>query len=811
VRFARNPMEALRDLRVVEIGGDVACAYATKLLADLGADVVKIEPPEGDPLRRWGPFANGRRDPEASGLFRYLNANKRSVVLDLASEGAGGSLLALLRGADVLLESGRPGRLEALGLVESALREASPTLAVVRISPFGQTGPYCDLEPSELVVQAAGGWVTSHGLPSANPVRVGARIPEYLVASYAAAASLTAVRAARDRGDLVHVDVSMMECLLGTLPYPMLWADILKKMNMPPPQKRRTPLPGVLQCKDGWVGVNVLTSQQWSDTCTLFEVPQFVPHQQDIHSNRPVTGEFFAAIQPWLDEHTADEIVTLGQAFRIPTVWVGNGETLRQFEQLRERSFFVSDPGGSFERPGFPYRLARTPASLRKPAPRLGADTESTRAKPWPDREKPKSAIGPTRPTAREVADLPYRDLRVLDLGTFWAGPLFGMYFASHGADVIKIESVQRPDGFRFSQTFTQLGEDYYEHSATYQGTNQGKRGLTLDLRKDAARELFFRLLATTDILIENFSPRVMENFGLSYERLREVKPDLIQIRMPGFGLEGPWRDYVGWATVIEQATGMTWVTGHPDGPPLNPGGFIDCAVSMHAGTALQAALLHRERTGEGQLIELAQLETGACLTAEQVIEHSLNGRVQDRHGNRDPDVAPQGAYPCRDDRWIALTVRDDAEWKRFVEALGSPAWATEPALARLEERLRRHDEIDEHLSAWTRERSSEDVVAALRERRIPVSEALVATRMYGEPHLEARGYYQAIVHPRSGERRYPVWPVRFSFGPAQHYRGPAPTLGQHNREILCGELGLSAGDFARLEREQIVGEKMAR
>jgi crotonobetainyl-CoA:carnitine CoA-transferase CaiB-like acyl-CoA transferase len=275
--------------------------------------------------------------------------------------------------------------------------------------------------------------------------------------------------------------------------------------------------------------------------------------------------------------------------------------------------------------------------SLRRPAPRLGEHTEAALAAPWRDRPAPSVAIGAARPASREAGDLPFRDLRVLDLGTFWAGPLIGMYFATHGADVLKIESVQRPDGFRFSQTFTKLGEDYYEHSATYQGTNQGKRGLTLDLRQDEARQVFFRLVETADVLIENFSPRVLENFGLGYERLRAVKPGLIVIRMPGFGLEGPWRDYVGWATVIEQATGMTWVTGHPDGPPLNPGGFIDCAISMHAGVALQAALTHRERTGEGQLIELAQLETGACLTAEQVIEHSMNGRLPPADAPRKP------------------------------------------------------------------------------------------------------------------------------------------------------------------------------
>ncbi len=811
IRSKALDMEALRDLRVVEIGGDIACAYATKLLADLGADVVKIEPPEGDPLREWGPFKGGVADPEASGLARYLSANKRSVVVDLDGPGGVDKLAALLEGVDVIIESDRPGRLEARGLSREALGGLNPTVALVRISPFGQTGPYRDHEASELVIQAAGGWVSAHGLPGSAAVRVGGRIPEYLAGSFAATGALTAVRAARDQHASIEVDVSMMECLVGTLPYPMMWADTLKKMGMPPPQKRRTPLPGVLRCKDAWVGVNVLTAQQWADTCTLFDVPQFVDEQKNIQSDLPVAGEFFEAIQPWLDEHTADEIVTLGQAFRIPTVWIGSGDTLERFEQFRERPFFTEEPGGDWKRPGFPYRLAKTPASIRTPAPRLGEHTASLDA-PWPQRDEPKSHVGERRPHGRaDVDGLPFRDLRVLDLGTFWAGPFVGMYFASHGADVIKLESVQRPDGFRFSQTYPQLGDDYYEHSTTYQGSNHGKRDLTLDLRQEEARELLLRLVADADVLIENFSPRVMENFGLTYAKLTEARPDLIMVRMPGFGLEGPWRDYVGWATVIEQASGMTWVTGHPGGVPLNPGGFIDCGVSMHVGVAVQAALMHRERTGEGQHIEVAQLETGACLTPEQVIEHTMNGNVIGRHGNRGRDFAPQGAYATKDDAWVALSVRSDAEWSRLVDVLGGPGWAMHPALAGLAGRQERHDEIDAHLAEWAKQHSADEVVRELRDAKIPVAEALVATKMYGEPHLEARGYYQSMDHPRSGKRRYPVWPMRFSYGPERHYASVAPTLGQHNAEILGEELGLSKEDIARLESAAIIGDRMHR
>jgi crotonobetainyl-CoA:carnitine CoA-transferase CaiB-like acyl-CoA transferase len=674
--------DALHELRVVEIGEDVACAYTTKLLADLGADVVKIETPRGDALRRYGPFPGDRPDPEASGMFRYLHANKRSIVLDLATPEGARHALEIAAGADLLVESNPPGRLEGLSLGPDDLRRANPRIAVVRISPFGQTGPYRDLDTTDLVTQAAGGWVSSHGLPSAKPVCVGGRIPEYLTGTFAAAAALTAVRAAGDRGEAVVVDVCEMECLVGTLPYPMLWAETLLKLGMPPPQKRRTPIPGALRCADGWVGVNALTAQNWADCCNLFEVPEFTGVQNDIASGRPDAADFFARIQPWLDQHTVEEVVALGQAFRIPTISVGNGETLTRLPQLVERPFFTTDPELGFLQPSFPYRLSRTPARARRPAPRLGEHGDEIRRAPWPPRASSGAAASPqAKAASTERSDFPFRGLRVLDLGTFWAGPYVGMYLATLGADVIKIESVQRPDGYRFTQTFAQLGEDYYEHSTTYQSSNLGKRNLTLDLSRPEGRDLLRRLVATADVVLENFSPRVMEGFDLDYAQLREIKPDVIMIRMPGFGLAGPWRNYVGWALVIEQVTGMSWITGHPDGPPLGPGGFIDCAVSMHAGVALQAALRHRERTGEGQLIELAQIETGACLTAEQVIDFSMNG------ASRNPGTIAiarwrRRSLPVPRRSGVALSIRDDADWARLVVLLGAPDWARQPDLA---------------------------------------------------------------------------------------------------------------------------------
>jgi len=302
----------------------------------------------------------------------------------------------------------------------------------------------------------------------------------------------------------------------------------------------------------------------------------------------------------------------------------------------------------------------------------------------------------------------------------------------------------------------------------------------------------------------------VIEQFDLGYDRLHVVSPGLIMVRMPGFGLEGPWRDYVGWAMVIEQATGMASVTGPPD-LPMHPGGLADPVIGMHAAVAIQAALEHRARTGEGQLIEIAQLETGANLTAELVIEWSMHQTALPRVGNRDPHHAPQGVYPCRSDGpipgWAALTIGDEAQWRALVVEVGRHDWIGDESLATAGGRRARHAELDEGIEAWTAARSADEVVAALRPRGIPVAKVLQVPVMYDDPQLVARGYYQALDHAKTGVRRYPGWPMRFSFAGAHHTRG-APTLGQHNREILT-ELGVDDDEIDQLMEDGVIGDRM--
>jgi crotonobetainyl-CoA:carnitine CoA-transferase CaiB-like acyl-CoA transferase len=784
-------MSALGELRVLEIGGGVAAAYATKLLAELGADVCKVEVPDGDPLR--ADALSGQPDL----LFRFLNGGKRSACVDLADSAGRAWLETAVRDADLIVESLGPLGLERVGVDVGSLRIEQPLLALVRISDFGQQGPYAELHMSGLTLQATAGWVSSHGLVGQDPVQVGGHIHELTAGAFAAASALTAVRASVRRGEPVDVDLSVQECLVGTLAYPNLVMQDMLVAGLPPPQARHFPLPGIQRCRDGWVGINALTGQHFLDACTMLGVEEFGERQQELAAGGPLLEEFFARVQPWLLERDAQDIVELSQAFRVPAAPVGDGPMMLDYAQFRERPFFLEEAGAVM--PGPPYRLSATPAVRRGPAPALG-----DLGTPAPPRG---ARVGePVAP-----GELPFAGLRVLDLGSFWAGPYCTMYLGALGADVIKIESTRRPDGFRFSGAVPEMGEDWYERGGVFAGTNLDKRDLTLELSTEQGKALLLRLVERADIVLENYSARVVEQFGIGYDDLCAITPDVIMVRMPGFGLEGPWRDYVGWAMVIEQATGMANVTGPPE-RPMHPGGLADPVIGMHAAVAVQAALAHRERTGEGQLIEVAQLETGANLTAELVLEWSVHGRRVERHGNRDPRLAPQGVYPCRAagpmPEWVAMSVVTDEQWRSLAQVLARPDWADDPGLATLAGRWARHDELDEGIAAWTRDRAPADVVAALRAAGLPAAPVLAVPRMYDDPQLVARGYYQELDHDRTGTRRYPGWPAQFSFL-AQHHRRGAPTLGQHNREILTDDLGLTDADADALARDGIIGDRM--
>lgn len=790
---------ALARLRVVEIGSEITAPYCTKLLVDLGADVVKVESPNGDPMRRWGPFPADKPDPERSGLFEYLNAGKRGLTVDLASDSS--AARDLIAQADLLVENLPAGSAlrRRWGLDTDSLQQINPNLVAVRISDYGQDGPRRDRRSTSLTLQAASGWVNVRD-PGRAPLQAGARIPEYIAGAYAALGALTALRiASAGCNRIVEVDVSTFESLLSTLPYPMMMAERLKKLGLAR-NSRAASMLGIVPAADGWIGINCLTGQHWLDVCAMVGLPEFADKQIAIMLGGPERDEFFAKAQPFLDSMNVADLVELSQAMRIPATPINDGASILASPQYRDRGFFVESAveAARFTRPGAPFRLSKTPVGTPAPAPRHGdAPTVG-----WQD-----GAEAPSAPLVEDVG-APFAGLKVFDLSTFWAGAYLTCYLGAFGADVVKVESIQRPDGHRYSGALLRNTDDWYEIGPMWQATNLNKRDITLDLTTSTGLELARKLAADADVVVENFSPRVVEQFGLDYDSLVEINPDVIMVRMPGFGLEGPWRDYVGWALNIEQLSGMSAITGYTDGPPCNPQGPADPIAGVHATVALLAALEHKRRTGEGQLIEVAQIEVGAAVTPEPVIDYSLNGRVQEREGNRHRHFA-QGVYPASGENdWVAISVRDDADWAAVLDVIGRPQLGDDPQFGSPKARRQNNDAFDEVLVAWTSARTAEEAADALRHRGVPAERILTGDRMYDIDQLDARGFYVDLEHPLSGRELFPGWPFLITPGPSRHHRTPSPTLGQHNADVL-GALGLSEDEMAALREQRVVGQRI--
>ncbi|MFO0689973.1 MAG: CoA transferase [Myxococcota bacterium] len=376
------------------------------------------------------------------------------------------------------------------------------------------------------------------------------------------------------------------------------------------------------------------------------------------------------------------------------------------------------------------------------------------------------------------------------------------------GADVVKIESIQRPDGMRFAGGVRRA--EVWEFSPVTHAVIVGKRDVTLDINQPEGLALAKRMIEWADLVVENFAPRVMENFGLGWDAIHRMNPRAVLCRMPAFGLSGPWRDRTGFAMTIEQASGMAWITGHPGGPPMVPRGICDPLGGMHAAFAMMLALEHAKRTGEGQLVEVPLIEPALNAAAEQALEWSANGVLLERQGNRSPHAAPQGLYRTRgDDQWVALSVETDAEWSNLRVALGDPEWARDPRLATAAGRQAQHDAIDAGLRAWFADQPRDLAAETLIAAGVPAAAVRNASQVHLTPHHQVRPFHQWMRHPVAGWVPYLSFPFTWD-GQFLPFRRPAPTLGQHNHEVLSDVLGLDASEIAKLAEKKVIGTRPA-
>ncbi len=797
---------ALSGLRVLNLGGSLCAAWCARTLADYGAEATIVEPPGGAALRRLGPHGpEGESIPAAHAL-----ANQRSVVLDLADEADRATLRRLALESDVVLESRAPGVLEEAGASFEELRGERPGLILAALTPHGLTGPRAGQPGNDLTAFARSGWAAING--RAEPPLKGARHVASLHAGLTGAAAVLAAlreRARSGRGQLV--DLAETDALAATFASVASHAQYQGELEQRNVVWFRDPLRGPLPAADGYFHLMLGRSDFFRLALHILGLPELAEDARfDSRAGRlELADEWVPAV--W-ERVAAREKLELFEALTTARVVAGpvlDAAELATNEHLEARGFFVRPEGGGPRMPGPAARLSATPPRLRRAAPAPGADGASVLRE-----ERARRAATP--PPTGGGRSRPLDGLRALALTQVWAGAHCAQHLALLGAEVIKVEARRRPDTWRGGYEMRILAALRDRPTArrgwnchpSFNSGNLNQLGLTLDLQRPEGVRLLRRLLRSTDIVVENFTPRVLGSLGIGYEALREERPDVILCSISGFGASGPYRDRPSNGGTIEPASGMSSLLGFPGGPPRNSGAtFPDPLAAMTATAAILAALEHRARTGEGQHIDVSMQEATLALVGDAALEHELTGRTPGPLGNRHPDIAPHGVYPASgEDRWIALAAEDEAQWRRLCEVAERPDWLADPRYASNGARKANEDALDAAIAGWTRAQPRDELAARLAAAGLPAAPVLNPGELPSDASFRERGVVAEVEHPEAGVWPYVVVPYRLTETPLR-VTAPAPCLGEHSAEVLARLAGVDAARYEELVRLGISGE----
>lgn len=791
----------LSGLRVVEIGEIPAGAYCARLFADFGADVLKLEPPGGDRLRRRAPLLDIGGGATEGCYFGFLNVNKRSAVLDPGDARHLEQLRTLLRDADVLIDSLGPAERQAHGINHAALRDINPDLVIVSTSWFGEDGPYRDFVATDGVCRALAGLVYLVGPKDSAPTP----LPDYqadLVAGLTAFIPAMAALQGSRQGRRFELNVFEANICIADYNIALDWSHGRRDRRWG--QNRfwpNYPL-GIFRCREGWIGVTIVTPVQWTAFCELLGLNDLIgdPRYALNRDRLAVADELQARFEPVFLQRTAQEWFDIALEQRLPFVIVPDMADLLVHPEHRRRAAFAPVQHGelNYEMPSSPHRLTRSPPRHGGTVAALGETTMD-----WP---QPRADVAPAK--AEDARDMPLAGVRVVDLSMGWAGPHATRHLADLGADVIKIEACQYPDWWRgVDNRRVVIEQRLYEKSAYFNVMNRNKRGITLDLTTPDGVALVKELVKHADIVVENYSADVLKKLKLDYGELSRVNRRIIMVSMPAFAADGPLREARAYGSTLEQASGVPSIARMPGGVPgMNHIAYGDPIGGMNAAAAILVALRHRETSGEGQNIDLSQVECMLPMVAPWIIEQSATGRLDSLMGHRHPAYVPYGSFACAgDDAFVFVAVEDDAQWAALCRLIDRPDLAKSLDLAHLAGRRARQDEIETALTAWTSARDAEDVMAQLQQARIPAGVARSPVDLLEDPHLRARGFWQWL--DRDFMQRQPnPSPVYRETGKPYAIRRPAPTLGQHNEEVLKGVLGLTDADLAALTQRGIIG-----
>ena len=771
----------LNGLRVLEMGSRTTAPYIGKLFTDAGADVLKLESPLGDPFRTWSASGASIPDGEDAAWWRFLNAGKRSVTVDLETDEGKYQFNNLVTQTDLILDDHIPHAAQRLRITYEDIHTISPSTVLASLTHFGTTGPWSNRPANDFILQALTGATENRGIPGEEPAACGGELGDFVAAALSAPAILAITLASQTTGEGTHIDVSQYESMMLAF---QTYRPIFDHFAPDFRPTRQIEIPSVEPAKDGWVGFCTITGQQWQDFCSMIGAEDWIGNDDltNFHTRMERREEIWPRIWAFTKERTVQEIVDLASAFRIPVGPIGTGDKIATFDHFTERNVFIDNPHG-FIQPRPPYQFTTTQLAPMKSAPTLGQHNGYT------DRITNAPSLG-------NNIQKPLQELKVVDLSAFWAGPVATNLLRVLGADLIKIESHIRLDGMRWASGLPIPIEDkLWEWSPVYHGANAGKQVINLDLNSETGRDIAFKLISDADVIIENYSPRVTEGWGFTWDAIHAANDQAIFVRVPAYGTDGPWRDRVGFAMNMEQVSGLANRTGHPDGQPFVPRGPVDSIAGMHAVFAIILALTERQRIGKGQLVELPLIEGALQAAAEQVVEYSAYGNTLTRQGNSAPNATPQGLFQTKgDDTWLAISIENDDQWQALTQLLH-----IDPQIQR------DSDTIFQIIKEWAKTQDAEDAAEQLWTSGIPASACMHFNDSGKTPQHEHRNFFQTYEHPVTGHTPYLSYPFHLN-GHHLPLGGPAPILGQHTNDILY-DLGFNEKQIKELESNGIIGD----
>jgi crotonobetainyl-CoA:carnitine CoA-transferase CaiB-like acyl-CoA transferase len=777
--------------------------YCGLLLANLGAEVVLVEPPGGDPMRRQGPYKHNVLHEDGSLSFAAYHTNKLGIVLDLDTEADRETLCGLARNADVVIEDSPVGYLDRLGVGYRALSVLNPALVLISISGFGQSGPYRDFKTSSIVAFAMGGLMNLCGHPGRAPLMGPCDVAYHLASVHAAFGALVALFNRRGTGRGDHVDVSLQEVLAAD---PFLRVMTRYSVTGEVPERtghsQATTVAETYKCKDGYARIFVNQPDHWrrfvewlGNPAELVD-PQLEAVPKRMHL-RPLIDRLVEARTVEYDTGTFFEEF---QSRRLAAAPINSPSAFLSDPQTRHRDYVIEITNsrlGAHKFPGDPYKFSEAPWRIERGAPGLGehqyaAAQELSRPSLWLEERAGTNST----PAAGKLL---FEGIRLISFPTGIVGPALASLMAEHGAEVIAIEAGRGPRSPQRGPRW-QIASDLE--------SNHGKKRVAINMKHPDGLDLAKQLIARSDIVAENFSARVMASWGLDYPRVKGIKNDIIMVSLQAFGQTGPRRDFVSFGPILMSFSGMAYLWRDPAIERPGAGcqtAFPDFVAPSYGAVAILAALHHRARTGKGQYIDLSQAEAAASMLGPAYLEFLVNGREPEPQGNFCSFAAPHGAYRCKgDDRWCAISIETQDEWLRFCAAAGHSEWASDERFTDLEARIAHRGELDALVESWTIGYTPHQVMMILQRDGIAAGVIQTAEDLYRDPHLRGRGFAREVFHAQVG------WVTRA--GPSVRLIDHrfAPSVGAHqvgdDNEVVFGELlGLSSVKINDLRERDVL------